>query len=109
MKLILRIVVIALVILAIPKFIAGISVDSFYYALIASVAFGIVNLVIRPLVGLITLPINILTLGLFGFVINAVLFWLVAVFVPGFEITSFIAAFVGSFIVSMTNWLVSKV
>jgi len=109
MKIIVRILVIAVVILLIPKLISGISVASFYYALIAALAFGLVNLIIKPLIGLITLPINIITLGLFGLIVNAVLFWLVAAFVPGFEISNFVAAFLGALVVSVANWLVSKI
>jgi len=108
MKIILRIVVIAFVIMALPYIVLGISVSGFYPALIAAVILGILNLIVRPIISLLTLPVNMLTLGLFGLVINGALFWFVASFVDGFFIASFWSAFLGSLIVSAVNWLVSK-
>lgn len=109
MKIILRIVVIALVIMALPYILpSGISVSGFYPALIAAIILGVLNLIVRPIISLLTLPVNMLTLGLFGLVINGALFWFVASFVDGFSITSFWFAFLGSLIVTAVNWLVSK-
>ncbi|MEN9621571.1 MAG: hypothetical protein RLZZ67_5 [Candidatus Parcubacteria bacterium] len=108
MKIILRIVIVALAIMGLPRFIPGISVSSFYYALLASVVIGLVNLLIKPLITLATLPINALTLGLFGLLVNGGLLWLVALYVPGFSISTFMAAFLGALAVAVINWIVSK-
>lgn len=88
---------------------AGVAVESFGAALIAALVLGLVNAVIRPLLVLLTLPVTILTLGLFIFVINALLFWLVAEIVQGFAVGGFIAALIGSVLFSvitlLTSWL----
>ncbi|HUP98465.1 MAG TPA: phage holin family protein [Usitatibacter sp.] len=87
----------------------GVQVESFTAAVIAALVLGLVNAVVRPLLVLLTLPVTILTLGLFLFVINALLFWLVAEIVPGFRVSGFVAALVGSVLFSLvtllTSWL----
>ena len=87
----------------------GVSVDSFWAALIAALVLGLVNAVVRPLLVLLTLPVTLLTLGLFIFVINALLFWLVAELVPGFNVGGFGSALLGSILYSvitlLTSWL----
>jgi len=72
-------------------------------ALVAAVLLGIVNAVIRPVVLFLTLPLNLLTLGLFTFVVNALLLWLVAAVVRGFEIHGFMAAFLGALLLSLIS------
>ncbi len=105
MKTILRVIIVALVILALPHFIVGISVSGFYPALIAAVIFGLLNLLVKPIIKIITLPINILTLGLFGLVINGALLWFVGSFVNGFNVATFTAAILGALVISVANWL----
>ena len=87
----------------------GVSVESFGAALIAALVLGLVNAVVRPILVLLTLPVTLLTLGLFLFVINALLFWLVAEVVHGFQVTGFGAALLGSILYSVvtliTSWL----
>lgn len=108
MKILLRILAVALVIMALPRFIPGIAVSGFYYAFLAALALGLINLLIKPLIKLVTLPINIFTLGLFSLVINAGLLWAVSLYVPGFDVSSFTAAFIGAFALAVMNWLVSR-
>ena len=84
--------------------IQGITIESMKTGIIAAGILGIVNAVIRPLVLILTLPINLLTLGLFTLVINAVLLKLVAAMAPGFSIDSFGAAFFGAFLISFISW-----
>jgi putative membrane protein len=108
MKIVLRVVIVALAIMGLPRIIDGISVSGFYYAFLAAIALGLVNLLIKPLIRVVTLPINLLTLGLFGFVINGFLLWAVALYVPGFDVASYTAAFLGALIIAVINWLVSK-
>ena len=69
---------------------------------------GVVNAVVRPLVVLFTLPLTVLTLGLFLFVINAAMFGLVAWLLPGLRIAGFVSALLGSLIVSFTSWVASR-
>lgn len=90
-------------------FIPGVIVDGFLSALWVALFLGIVNVLIRPLLILITLPINILTLGLFTFVINAALVLLVSVIVKGFYVQGFFAALIFSIVVSAINWLLNGI
>ena len=87
----------------------GVQVETFTAAVIAALVLGLVNAVVRPLLVILTLPVTVITLGLFLFVINALLFWLVAEIVPGFRVTGFVAALVGSILFSLitlvTSWL----
>jgi putative membrane protein len=108
MKILLRIVILALVIMALPYVIPGIEVGGFYPALVAAIMLSVLNLVIKPVISLLTLPVNVITLGLFGLVVNGVLLWFVASFVDGLSTASFLPAFLGALIISATNWLVSK-
>jgi putative membrane protein len=87
----------------------GVQVNDFVAALIAALVLGLVNAVVRPLLVLLTLPVTLLTLGLFLFVINALLFWLVAELVKGFAVSGFGGALIGSILYSLitlvTSWL----
>ena len=76
-------------------------------ALVAALVLGLVNTVIRPLLVLLTLPATLLTLGLFIFVINALLFWMVGNFVEGFVVPGFWSAFFGAIVYSVVSWLLS--
>lgn len=87
----------------------GVKVDDFVTALIAALVLGLVNLIVRPILVILTLPATILTLGLFLFVINAFCFWFVAEAVRGFRVDGAIAALVGSLLYSLitlvTSWV----
>lgn len=87
--------------------ISGISIQSIGMGIVAAGILGIVNAVIRPLVLLLTLPINLVTLGLFTFVINAAMLKLVADVVPGFVVESFGAAFLGALLISFISWVLN--
>lgn len=103
MKLILRWFINALTLLAATQIIAGFHVSSFYSALVAALVLGLLNAVIRPILVLLTLPVNIVTLGLFTFVINGGLVWFMATFVKGVEVTGFMPALM----VGILTWAVS--
>ena len=105
MRLLLRWVINAATLLGIAYYLPGIGVNGFYAALITALALGLVNALIRPLIVLITLPINILTLGLFTLVINALMFWFVSTFIKGFEVDGFMAAFWGALIMTLVGWV----
>jgi putative membrane protein len=87
----------------------GVSVASFFAAAIAALVLGLVNALVRPILVILTFPVTLLTLGLFLFVINALLFWLVAELVPGFNVNGFLAALIGSILYSLitlvTSWI----
>jgi len=81
----------------------GVSVSGFWVAIIAAVILSIMNFVIKPILVLFTLPINIMTLGLFTFIINAVMVLLVSSIVPGFVVSSLLSAVLFSVILSIVN------
>jgi putative membrane protein len=89
--------------------VSGIYVDSWGTALLAALVLGIINLVIRPIIMILTLPINILTLGLFSLVINAILFWMTGAIVKGFDVNGFVPAFFGALIVAVASWIGHKI
>lgn len=99
----------ALAIILASQYVPGFHVNSFTTALIVAVVLGIINTLIKPIILILTLPINILTLGLFTFVINALLLLLVARFVPGFTIDGFIPALVGAVILWLINVIIHMV
>ncbi len=82
----------------------GITIGSLGIGIIAAGIFGVVNAVIRPVVLVLTLPINLLTLGLFTLVVNAAMLMLVSALVPGFVIESFRSAFFGALVISLISW-----
>jgi putative membrane protein len=97
----------ALALLALPYLFDSIRVDGFVTALITALVLGLINSLIRPALMLLTLPINILTLGLFTFVVNGLLFWFVASFVPGFTVGGFWPAVGGAVIYGIISWALS--
>jgi len=109
LSLLARWVVNAAALLLVAYIYPGVHVESFLAAALAALGLGLVNAILRPLLILLTLPATILTLGLFIFVINALLFWLVAEVVHGFSVTGFGAALLGSILYSvitlLTSWL----
>ncbi len=108
-KLINKTLIGALALLLAATIVPGVEIDSLYIAIIAAVVLGILNAVVRPILILLTLPVTLLTLGLFTFVINAALFWFVSTFVEGFSVSGFLAAFLGSLLVSVVTTIGSKI
>ena len=108
-KILVRWLLLAAALLLVAYLYPGVTITSFFAAAMAALVLGLVNAVIRPFLVLLTLPVTILTLGLFLFVINALLFWLVAEIVQGFQVTGFVASLVGSVLYSLitlvTSWL----
>jgi putative membrane protein len=97
----------ALALLALPYLVPSVQVESFYTALIAALVLGFVNTLIRPLLLLLTLPVTVVTLGLFVFVINGLLFWFVASFVKGFNVAGFWSAVLGAIVYALISWAAS--
>ncbi len=109
MRILFKILLTALAVLGsaylLPQFIL---VDGFYVALIVAVVLAVLNLTVKPIIVLLTLPINLVTLGLFTLVINAGLLWLAAYFVNGFDVVGFTGAFIGALLISVVVWIGHK-
>jgi len=97
----------AAALLAVPYLIDSVHLGSVWSALIAALILGLVNTLIRPVLLLLTLPVTVLTLGLFIFVINGLMFWLVAQMVSGFYVENLWAAIGGALLYSIISWALS--
>ncbi len=93
--------------LVLPYLMTSIRISGFWTALIAALVLGLVNALIRPILVVLTLPVTLVTLGLFIFVINGLLFWLVSRMVDGFYVSSFWAAIGGALLYSIISWALS--
>ena len=107
MRLLLTWLINAAALLALKYIMPSITVDSFITALIVAIVLGFINTLIRPIFVILTLPVTILTLGLFIFVINGLLFWAVGSFVPGFHVDGFWSGVFGAIIYSIISWALS--
>lgn len=96
-------------IFVLPHLIDSVQVDSLTTALTAALVLGLVNTLIRPILILLTLPVTFLTLGLFVFVINGLMFWAVADLVTGFQVAGLGSAVLGAFVYSLLSWLLSAI
>jgi len=104
----LRWLILTAAVLAASWLLDGIRVSGIFPAILAAALLGIFNAVLRPLLILLTLPLTILTLGLFTFVINALLLLLVSAVIPGFDVLGFWTAVVGALIIGVTSWLINR-
>lgn len=109
MKLFLKWIIFAILIVITAWIVPGITVSNFLGAMIACISIALINIFISPLVEFISLPINFLTLGLFSLVINALLLMLAGAVTPGFEVNGFLSALFGSVILSLFSGLVEKI
>jgi putative membrane protein len=107
MRLLITWLINAAALFAVPYLMKTVYVENFTTALVAALVLGLVNVLIRPLLVLLTLPVTVLTLGLFIFVINGLLFWAVANFVGGFYVAGFWSAFAGAILYSVISWALS--
>ncbi len=94
--------------LALPYLLSGVQISDWKTAAMVAVVLGLLNVLIKPLLFILTLPITILTLGLFTFVINGFLFWLTARLVDGFAVTNFAWAMAGALVYTLISWAVSS-
>ena len=106
MKIIVRWLLLAAALLLVAHLYPGVSVASFGAALVAALVLGLFNTLVRPLLVLLTLPVTLLTLGLFLFVINALMFWAAASVLAGFNVAGFSAALIGSLIYSVCGMVI---
>lgn len=107
MTLILTWVINALALLIITYLVPSIHIKSFGTALIIAIVLGLINKVIRPVLILLTLPVTVVTLGLFILFVNALCFWFASSLLKGFEVSGFWSAFFGSILYSIVSWLLS--
>jgi putative membrane protein len=108
-KMLIRFSAVVLGLLIAARFVGGIEIADPYTAVIVAVVLGVLNLIVRPILVLLTLPITIITLGTFLFILNAGIFWFVSTFIEGFGVTGFVPAFLGSLIVSIASWVGNKI
>lgn len=112
MKIILHIFITALALFALPYIVSGIHISNFSAALVVALVIGVLSVTIKPIISIFTLPLNILTLGLFSFVINGFIFWLTAHFIKGFDVKDFPTAILGAFVIfvitKIVDWLFLK-
>jgi putative membrane protein len=107
MGFLLRVLVNILALALTASVVPGIRLDGILPAVAAGVLLGVVNAVVRPVLLVLTLPITLVTLGLFLFVLNGLCLWLVAWLVPGFHVAGFWSAVFGAFCVSVVSWIVT--
>ena len=107
MRLLLVWLINAVALMAVAYLLPGIAVANFITALVAALVLGLVNAVIRPILILLTLPATLLTLGLFIFVINGLLFWFVGSFIDGFTVAGFWPGVFGAIVFSIVSWALS--
>ncbi|MDZ4098694.1 MAG: phage holin family protein [Methylophilaceae bacterium] len=98
----------AIALLAVAYLLPSIQVTGFVAALIAAAVIGLVNVLIKPVLILLTLPVTILTLGLFIFVINGLLFYLVGEVLEGFQVESLLSGILGAVLYSVISWLLTS-
>ncbi len=108
MKLLAKWLLSAAALLAVAHLYSGVVVQSFSSALIAALVIGLFNTILRPVLVVLTLPVTVLTLGLFLFVINALMFWSAAGILNGFQVQGFTAALIGSLLYTLAGMVISS-
>lgn len=92
------------------NFVPGIMVTGGWITiLLAALVWSVITLVIRPVLSILTLPVTLITFGLFSFILNALLFWAMTLVVPGFAVAGFWSALLGALVLSLLTWLIHKV
>ncbi len=109
MKIIIHWIIISISVLVATRFISGINVYPTWVVLIVGACLTLFNMFIKPIVSILTLPINIVTLGLFSLVLNGLLFWYLGSVIKGFSVATFSSAFFGAILVSIINWILRRI
>jgi len=107
LKLLLVWLINAVALIAVAYLMPSVTVSSFGAALAAALVLGLINAVVRPVLVLLTLPVTLLTLGLFIFVLNGLLFWMVGAWLQGFEVGGFWSGVLGAILFSLVSWALS--
>ncbi len=107
MRLLLLWILNAVALLAVTYLLPAIQIEGFGSALLAALVLGFINTLVRPVLAILTLPITVLTLGIFYLVLNGLLFWLAGALLPGFEVAGFWAAVFGAILYGIIAWALS--
>lgn len=108
MRLLIKWLLSALALLAVAYVYSGVQVTTYTSALLAAAVIGFLNMFVRPVLVVLTLPVTIVTLGLFLFVINALLFWAASGLLPGLHVDGFVAALIGSLLYSILGLIIES-
>jgi putative membrane protein len=106
MKILVRWLLLAAALLLVAEVYPGVRITGFGAAMIAALVLGLLNTLVRPILVLLTLPVTVLTLGLFLFVINALMFYFAASLLSGFNVSGFVAALIGSLLYSLAGLVI---
>jgi putative membrane protein len=109
MKFLIHWLVVAVALWVAADLVPGVHFSSTSSLLLAALVLGLVNALVRPIIFILTLPITVLTLGLFYFVVNGLAFALTAALVPGFTVTHFVNAILGALVVSVVSWILGAI
>ena len=109
MRVLTKIALTAFTLLLIAEYVPGIAITSVWSAIVAACVLGLLNVLVKPLVVILTIPVTVLTLGLFLFVINAAFFVLAAGVTSGFSVNGFIPALIGSMVLSLVGMLSNRI
>jgi putative membrane protein len=107
MRLLLLWILNAVALLAVTYLLPSIQVSGFGAALVAALVLGFINTLVRPILALLTLPITVLTLGIFYLVLNGLLFWFASALIPGFHVEGFLSALIGAILYGVIAWALS--
>lgn len=108
MDLIVRWIVMAAALAVTGWIVPGIQLGGVGATFLAAVVIGLINALVKPVLVLLTLPLTVVTLGVFLLILNALLFWLAAALVPGFEVSGFVAAFFGAIVLAIVGWALAQ-
>lgn len=108
MRLLITWLINAAALFALPHLIDSVRVSNFWTALFAALVLGLVNALLRPILIFLTLPVTVLTLGLFILIVNGLMFWVVAHMVPGFHVAGFWSAVGAALLYSVISWALSS-
>ncbi|MBP6931425.1 MAG: phage holin family protein [Candidatus Pacebacteria bacterium] len=109
MRIIAHWIILSIAIWATTLFIEGVVVDPFWVSAVVGACLTLFNMFLRPVINILTLPLNFVTLGMFSLVVNGLIFWYLGTIIKGFAVEGFYAAFAGALVVSVLNWLITKV
>lgn len=109
MKIILHWILLSISVWLTTQLVAGVMVNPIWVALIVGACLTLFNMFLKPIIKILTLPINLITFGLFSLVVNGIIFWYLGTVVKGFTVATFWAAFISALVVSAINWMLNKV
>ncbi len=109
MKIILHWVLISVSVWITSKIVVGVYVNPIWVALVVGAGLKLFNMFIKPIIRVLTLPLNLITLGFFSLIVNGILFWYLGTIIKGFIVETFWAAFISAILVSIFNWMLTKV